>query len=75
MRRHAPMVERIYWDCEVVRDYSATNMGRWKRIASGITAAFKEVRSSSSSRTTVCRSRRSFGSATSCSSVIATTSE
>ena len=37
------VVEQISWDCEVVRDYSATNMGPWKRIATGITAAFKEV--------------------------------
>jgi hypothetical protein len=37
------VVERIDWDCEVVRDYSPTNMGPWKRIASGITAAFEQV--------------------------------
>lgn len=36
-------VEHITWDCEVVRDYSPTNMGPWRRIASGITAAFEQV--------------------------------
>ena len=37
------MVENVNWDCEVFRDYSETNMGPWRRIASGITSAFREV--------------------------------
>src|SRR5687768_5359418 len=36
-------VEDVDWDCDVVRDYSPTNMGPWRRIASGITAAFQQV--------------------------------
>jgi hypothetical protein len=36
-------VERVDWNCDVVRDYSPTKMGPWKRIASGTTAAFREV--------------------------------
>ena len=37
------MLEDINWDCEVVRDYAETNMGPWRRIASGITSAFEQV--------------------------------
>ena len=37
------VVENVNWDCEVFRDYSETNMGPWRRIASGITSAFREV--------------------------------
>ena len=35
--------EHIDWECEVVRDFSAVNMGPWRRIATGITAAFEAV--------------------------------
>jgi hypothetical protein len=37
------VVENVNWECEVIRDYSPTNMGPWRRIASGITAAFQQV--------------------------------
>ena len=37
------VVENVSWDCEVFRDYSETNMGFSRRIASGITSAFQEV--------------------------------
>lgn len=33
----------IDWPCEVVRDYSATNLGCARRVSSGITNAFKQV--------------------------------
>ena len=37
------VVENVNWGCEVFRDYSETNMGPWRRIASGITSAFQQV--------------------------------
>ena len=37
------VVENVSWDCEVSRDYSETNMGFSRRIASGITSAFQRV--------------------------------
>lgn len=35
------IVAKIGWKCEVVRDYSRTNLGCKQRVSSGITAAFK----------------------------------
>ncbi len=37
------VVEHVDWECDVVRQYSPSNMGPWKRIASGITFAFQQV--------------------------------
>ena len=37
------VVERVDWDCEVTRDFAAANLGAWRRIATGLTAAFQEV--------------------------------
>jgi len=34
------IIERVNWNCEVVRDYAATNLGCKQRVASGLTAAF-----------------------------------
>jgi hypothetical protein len=36
-------VERVDWECEVIRDYSDTNQGAWRRVAAGLTAAFQQV--------------------------------
>ena len=35
------ITNQIDWDCEVIRDYSAINLGCKKRVSSGITSAFK----------------------------------
>ena len=35
--------EGIDWPCEVVRDYSEVNLGCGRRVASGITSAFKQT--------------------------------
>lgn len=37
------VVEEIDWECEVIRDYSDVNLGCGKRMASGLTNAFKQV--------------------------------
>ena len=37
------VVENIDWSCEVMRDYSETNLGCRKRVASGITWAFNQL--------------------------------
>jgi hypothetical protein len=37
------VVEDVDWDCEVVRDYAEANQGAWRRVASGLTAAFQQV--------------------------------
>lgn len=43
-RQVRELIERgIDWPCVVVRDYSATNLGNGRRVASGITNAFKQV--------------------------------
>lgn len=43
-RQVRELIERgIDWECEVVRDYSASNLGCGRRVASGLTNAFKQV--------------------------------
>jgi hypothetical protein len=37
------VVERVDWDCEVIRDFSPINLGPHQRIASGLNAAFQQT--------------------------------
>jgi hypothetical protein len=37
------VVERVDWNCEVVRDYAETDMGAHRRFATGLTSAFQQV--------------------------------
>jgi hypothetical protein len=41
--RTREIVNRVDWDCDVVRDYSEANQGAWRRVSDGITAAFDQV--------------------------------
>ena len=37
------VVERVDWDCELIRNYSESNLGNYQRIPSGITWAFQQT--------------------------------
>ena len=37
------VTEQIDWDCEVLRNYSDTNLGCRKRVSSGLNWAFEQV--------------------------------
>ena len=37
------VTERVDWDCEVMRNYSNTNLGNFRRVPSGISWAFEHV--------------------------------
>lgn len=37
------MIDRVDWDCEVLKNYAETNMGCGRRPATGITWAFEQV--------------------------------
>ena len=42
-REARAVVENVDWPCEVVRDFSDTNLGCSRRVSSGITNAFRQV--------------------------------
>ena len=43
MRRHAPIIEQVDWECEVLTQYAAHNMGCRRRLSSGLDWVFSSV--------------------------------